>query len=247
MLTVTRHDGVATLTLARPERGNALAPALVEALLDAVQQAGADPGLHTLVLRGEGRHFCTGLDLSDLDDCRDGDLLHRLVRIETLLAALWHAPLRTVALARGRTWGAGADLFAACERRLAQDGSSFRFPGAQFGIVLGTRRLAERVGADAARAITTCGGEWDTAQAQAAGLVQQVLTQGPGDAAAADADAAALAAACAAPAVDRATAAALRQATRPDHRDADLAALVRSAAVPGLVARVRAYRARQRP
>ncbi len=235
MLKRSQTEGVATLTLARPERGNALGPDLVEALLDALQAACADATVHTLLLRSEGRHFCTGLDLSDLDRCSDGDLLQRLVRIETLLAALWHAPLRTVALAQGRAWGAGADLFAACEHRLASEGTTFRFPGAQFGIVLGTRRLAERVGADRARAMTTGGGEWRAAEAQAAGLVQAVL---PAD------DDSALAAALAPPVVDAATARALRQATRPDHRDADLAALVRSASTPGLVARIAAYRAR---
>lgn len=240
MLSTTHTDGVTTLTLARPERGNALGPDLVEALLAAVQAASADPVVHTLVLRGEGRHLCTGLDLSDLDQCRDGDLLQRLVRIETLLAAIWHAPMRTVALAQGRTWGAGADLFAACEVRLASAGATFRFPGAQFGIVLGTRRLAERVGSDTARAITTGGGEWRAADARAAGLVQQVIDEASGidDA---------LATVCTAPVVDRPTAAALRAASRPDRpelRDADLAALVRSAATPGLVQRIATYRAR---
>lgn len=235
MLNRTQEDGVTTLTLSRPERGNALGPDLVEALLDGVQTAFADATTHTLVLRGEGRHFCTGLDLSDLDTCSDGDLLQRLVRIETLLAAIWHAPIRTVVLAQGRTWGAGADLFAACEVRLAQGGTSFRFPGAQFGIVLGTRRLAERVGADPARAVTTGGTEWSVAEALAAGLVQQWVTDEPE---------AALAATCLPPRVEARTAAALRQASREDRRDADLSALVRSAATPGLVSRIVAYRAR---
>jgi enoyl-CoA hydratase len=241
MLHTHTDSGVATLTLARPERGNALAADLVEALLAAADGAIADPAVHTLVLRAEGPHFCTGLDLSTLAESSDGDLLLRLVRIETLLSRLWHAPLRTVALAQGRCWGAGADLFAVCEERQAAEGTSFRFPGAQFGIVLGTRRLAERVGVDRARALTTEGLEWDAAQAQAAGLVQAVVADAPpGDAQAA------LAAACAPPRVDAATAAALRAATRTDRRDADLAALVRSAAVPGLVQRLRIYRERLR-
>ena len=212
MLNTACDGGVVTLTLARPERGNALGADLVEALLAAVQAACDDTALHTLVLCAEGRHFCTGLDLSDLDRTTDGDLLLRLVRIETLLAALWHAPLRTVAVAQGRTWGAGADLFAACERRLAHADASFRFPGAQFGIVLGTRRLATRVGADTALALVTEAREWDAGQARAAGLADTVL----------------------------------RAATHDDRRDADLAALVRSAAEPGLVQRVCAYRERLR-
>lgn len=228
MLSQTRDAGVCTLTLSRPARGNALAPDLVEALIDAVQAAVADGSLHTVLLRGEGRHFCTGLDLADLEDSSDADWLWRLVRIETLLDLLWRCPLATVAVAQGRAWGAGADLFAACETRLAAADTSFRFPGAQFGIVLGTRRLAQRIGDTAARALVIGGGQLDTAQAQAAGLVMHTGTEVP----------------LQPPVVAAATAAAVRAATRHDAPNADLAALVRSAAVPGLKQRIQAYRER---
>ncbi|MFO1197835.1 MAG: enoyl-CoA hydratase/isomerase family protein [Burkholderiaceae bacterium] len=223
------HDaGVETLTLARAERGNALSAALVDALCDAVEGACADAKVHTLVLRGEGRHLCTGFDLSDLESSSDGDLLARFVRVETLLAALWHAPVRTVACAQGRTWGAGADLFAACDVRRAAPDATFRFPGAGFGLVLGTRRLAERVGADTARRWVTGAEEADAAQALRTGLATEIADD--------------LRAPLPAPAIDRATAAAVRAATRADHRDTDLAALVRSAAAPGLKRRIAAYR-----
>lgn len=227
-LVSTRRDGVATLTMNRPERGNALSAELVEALLDGVNAALEDDAVHTLVLRGQGRHFCTGLDLSDLDRASDAALLWRLVRIETLLTTVWQAPKRTVAVAQGRTWGAGADLFVACEQRVALPGATFRFPGAQFGIVLGTRRLALRLGGGAARDLLTSGGERDTAQALACGLASHAEEPD-----------------LQAPKVDAATGASLRAATRAaeggDLRDADLAALVRSAAQPGLVSRVRRY------
>ncbi len=230
MLQHEHGDGTTTLTLDRPERGNALAADLVEALIVQVDLACRDAAVHTLVLRARGTHFCTGLDLSDLGTCSDGDLLLRLVRIETLLSALWHAPMRTVAVAHGRVWGAGADLFAVCEQRVAQADASFRFPGAQFGIVLGTRRLAERIGTDAARRLVTEGGELDAMQAQAAGLVSTVGAEPLLPALRVSAD----------------TARAIRSATRPDRSDADLAALVRSAAEPGLKLRIAAYRERLR-
>lgn len=232
MLRAERSAGVLTLTLARPERGHALASDLVEALLAAVQGASAESTLHTLLLRAEGRHFCTGLDLSDLESSRDADWLQRLVRIETLLQALWQSPLATVALAQGRAWGAGADLFAACEIRIAAPDACFRFPGAQFGIVLGTRRLAARIGTDAARALVIGGGTLDAAAARAAGLVTAIGTEPV----------------LTPPVIDAATARAVRTASRgdpPGAADADLAALVRSAAEPGLKARIQAYRERQ--
>ncbi|GAA5234340.1 enoyl-CoA hydratase/isomerase family protein [Verticiella sediminum] len=224
---------MARLTLDRPQLGNALSAELVEALLAALAQAEATAGIHTVLLRGNGRHFCTGFDLSTLDAQSDGDLLHRFVRVETLLAALWHSPLRTAVLAQGRTWGAGADLVAACESRAAAARASFRFPGARFGLVLGTRRLAERIGADRARRWVLDGHEAPAAEACAAGLVESVLAEGDEDGW------------CAAlresSAVAPATAARLRMATRLDARDHDLAALVRSAADPGLRERIRAY------
>ncbi len=225
MLNQRRSGGVIHLTLDRPERGNALGPELVEALIEAVGNATAEAGVHTLVLRGAGRHFCHRAWICrSLPALSDGDLLWRLVRIETLLAMVWHAPVRTVVLAQGRTWGAGADLLLACELRVAAQGTTFRFPGAQFGIVLGTRRLAERIGTDAARTLVLGGGEFDAAQACSAGLVQQVADELP----------------LADPLVDAPTARAIRAATRPDLRDADMAALVRSAAAPGLKARITA-------
>lgn len=228
MIDLAFEEGVATLSLARPERGNALDSPTVEALLSAVQQVFDRAELHTLVLRGAGRHFCTGMDLSDLEVSSDGELLWRIVRVEALLAAIWHAPLRTVAVAQGRAFGAGADLFAACEQRVALPGASFRFPGPQFGLVLGSRRLSERVGADVARAVTIEGRLLDDAQALALGLANHrempTLAQE----------------------VDRETARRIREATRCDHRDADLAALVRSAARPGLRDRILDYRKRLR-
>jgi len=232
MLGVETRDATRYLTLERPERGNALGAELVDALLAAVQEASEDPSLHTLAIRGSGKHLCTGFDLSDLDSCSDGDLLLRFVRVEQLLAALWHAPMRTVAIAQGRTWGAGADLFAACDWRIARDDATFRFPGAGFGLVLGTRRLAERVGTDTARRWVIDGKQVDARDAAAAGLATSVLD------AATDVDGLL----AAAPAVSADTARAIRLATREDRRDADLAALVRSAAAPGLRARICAYR-----
>jgi crotonobetainyl-CoA:carnitine CoA-transferase CaiB-like acyl-CoA transferase/enoyl-CoA hydratase/carnithine racemase len=248
-------DGIAIIELNRPQRGNALSSELVEAALDAVQSACRDQSVHTLMFSGAGRHFCTGFDLDGLESQSDGDLLLRFARIEALLDAVWRAPVRTMAIAQGRTWGAGADLFAACDLRLAVTGASFRFPGAGFGIVLGTRRLAERVGTERARAWVSDGTTIEAGQALGCGLASRLIDPpqagddwrrqacGP------------------APAIDRDTLAMIRAASRSTGgpggdmlADADLAALVRSAtrsnttgkAEPGLRERIAAYRDRIR-
>jgi enoyl-CoA hydratase len=229
----TRDGAVLRLSLNRAERSNALGPDIVEALLPAVEGAPGD-GVRLLVLEGEGKHFCAGFDLSELDTLSDGDLLLRLVRIETLLQAVYHAPVPTLALVRGAAMGAGADLVAACRRRIVVGSGRFAFPGAGFGIALGTRRLAGRVGSDTALEIVAGGRRLDQDEALSLGLVDAVIDE---DGIAGE--------------IDRATAVATRLEsgilatvsglTLEDGRARDMAALVASASRPGLKDRVMRY------
>lgn len=236
-LEVAAWDGRHVLTLNRPDRGNALSPTLVEELHVALDRVEADRG-RLVVLEGRGRNFCTGFDLTDAPELSDGDLLLRFVRIEQLLARLWSAPYATLAIGQGRVFGAGADLFAACAQRLAMAGASFCFPGAGFGLLLGTRRLQARVGATAADRLVA-GGEVVTAEtAVALGLATACVAK-------TDLAAALDAAQALAMRLDRKTYGGLRAiaAGPAEGLDADLAALVRSAAQPGLGGRIAAYAA----
>src|SRR5262245_24299878 len=151
-LLIHQSGAVIELVLNRPDKANALDTRLVEALLAAVAPA-PNSGARLLTLRGEGWPFCGGFDFSALVRGSAGELLHRFVRIEQLLQALHHAPLTTLALCHGSALGAGADLVAACDWRIAAPATGFRMPGLRFGIVLGTRRFAALVGTDAAHEI----------------------------------------------------------------------------------------------
>ena len=229
----TRADeGIFEIVLARPERGNALGPDLVEAALEALGRA-AEGGAWLVVLRGAGKHFCTGFDLSDLDRLSDGDLLLRVARIEMLLQAVHHMPIPTLAIAHGATTGAGADLLAACQYRWALPGTRFAFPGAGFGLALGTRRLCHRVGSDAARDLVGSGRRIDVEEAARLGLVTRVV-----DAEAVDSGIRETGTALR---IDRETTARINALTVPDTRESDMANLVASAARPGLKARITAY------
>lgn len=247
-------DSVGWIVLNRPARGNSLSASLVESLIDATQTCIDSEAVHTVVFVGAGRHFCTGFDLEGVDQCTDADLLHRFVRIETLLDLVWRAPLRTVALAQGRAIGAGADLWAACDQRVLTVDSSLRFPGAGFGVVLGSRRLSLLVGETRALQWVSEGSTISSALALETGLASQLLANELDTARAQDlTEATSLVTHIrsawqpAALAVDRLTYAALKQATQPASQvsaDCDLAALVRSAARPGLQQRLVAYRDR---
>lgn len=230
-------DGdVATLWLDRAARGNALGPALVDGL-DAGVDAALAAGARLLVLRGRGRNFCTGLDLADLETLTDGDLALRVLRIELLLQKINALPVTTMAIAGGRVFGAGADLFAVCDHRLALPGASFTFPGPAFGLVLGTARLAGLVGDGVARRLLLAGDAVSAERALEIGLA----TGMPAEDAVPETIAAAQLAAVR---LDAPTVAALHRRTRRADDEGDLAALARSVARPGLKARIEEYRAR---
>lgn len=250
-------EGIGWITLNRPGRGNALSSDLVETLLAHLAECVTHPSVHTVAFAGAGRHFCTGFDLDQVEESTDGELLHRLVRIETLLDAVWRAPLRTVALAQGRVLGAGADLWVACDQRVLAADATVRFPGAGFGLVLGTWRLALRVGAERALEWTSSGMTIDASLAHQSSLASAVA-QVDAPASAHEGGESGVrgwppAPLPPSPTVDRITYAALKAASREGNglgagaqSDRDLAALVRSAARPGLKARLLAYRDRNR-
>jgi enoyl-CoA hydratase/carnithine racemase len=229
-----RQGHVTRLALNRPQKANALSSALVEALIDAVEYAYTD-GTRLLVIEGNGPHFCAGFDFTGFAEASEGDLVLRFVRIETLLQALHHAPFVTLALAHGRNFGAGADIVCACSRRIAAADATFRMPGLRFGLVLGTRRLAVRVGADAARELLGASETFDAARAQRLGFVERVVER-------AEWPALVTALAREAEALPPASLRRLNEQTLPDTRAQDMAALVASASVPGLKERIRQFR-----
>lgn len=173
-LTWPRPD-LAVVRIDRIGRGNAFDSGLVDTLHAAITEASNHQAAQTLVFQAEGPDFSTGVDLSSLETETDESLAARFIAIEDLLAAIWSSRLRTVACVQGRAWGAAADLVVACDLRLALENASFRFPGAQFGLVLGTRRLACRLGSDMARQIILEGQTVNAERAAQIGLIQRVV------------------------------------------------------------------------
>ncbi len=243
-LLLTQGDGVLQLALNRGDKGNALSLELVSAISEAVQQA-RDNAVRLLVISGVGKSFCTGFDLTALDQETDDSLLARFTRVELMLQAIHSAPFATLALAHGRAIGAGADLFCACSERWIVGNADFAFPGSAFGLVLGTARLAGRVGPVRAREWVESGALIDGSSALAEGLATRQLAQDEHDAALAQRIARAQR-------LDAPAFSGIHEAiddvsrARGDAGDAaDLARLVRSAARPGLKNRIAAYRASQ--
>ena len=140
VLIVERADGVATLTMNRPESMNSLSVALKESLLEAVRDVAADPAVRAIVLTGNGRGFCVGQDLREhvaLLEANDPSPLETVTRhYNPLVLALAHAPKPTVAAVNGMAAGAGAGLAFACDFRIASNQAGFLLAFANVGLTL---------------------------------------------------------------------------------------------------------------
>jgi 2-(1,2-epoxy-1,2-dihydrophenyl)acetyl-CoA isomerase len=178
----TSSDGIATLTLNRPQRLNALSRALLDGLLEALPRLADDPSVGAIVLTGAGRAFCAGGDvkrmaehaseLSVEEDTRD---LRARMEVSRLLHEI---PKPTIAMVNGPAAGAGMSLALACDLRVA--GQSARFVTAfatigfsgDFG---GSWFLSKLVGTGKARELYYTAEPIDSAHALALGIVNRVV------------------------------------------------------------------------
>jgi enoyl-CoA hydratase len=236
-LEIRREDDCWSVTLDRPAVANALSAALVESLIETVEEAG-QAGVAVLAFKGQGRNFSAGFDFGGLDSLSEGDLLQRFVRIEQLLQLIARSPCLTLGFVHGRNFGAGVDLYAACRWRVASETAAFRMPGLAFGIVLGTRRFAAIVGSNKAREILESLKTFTAQEGQALGFVHRIAPAEEWPLIIQEAR-------TVASNIPDASRRRLYEALASDQVDEDLANLVRSAAEPGLKQRIRTYLAAQ--
>lgn len=152
-----------------------------------------------------------------------------------MLDQLANSSAMTIALCHGRNFGAGVDIIASCKQRVATNKTSFRFPGIKFGLILGTRRFQKIVGTQNALSILSSTKNFDSAEALKIGFLQQLCEQDDWQKVIeqAEEDVSIL------PSITRQNL--YRVLYSPTESDENLAALVRSAAVPGLKERIRNY------
>lgn len=166
------HDGVLTLSLNRPLKLNAIDNALARELLAAIHSAARDDEVRVLLLRGEGRAFCAGRDVTDPPTEDD------LVLVQAVARALVALPKPVVAAVHGWTVGAGLEWMLDADVVIAAEGTRLRLPEASLGVfVTGglTATLQAHAGLARAKALMLLGGEFSAAQAREWGLVWHVV------------------------------------------------------------------------
>ncbi|MDX1647795.1 MAG: enoyl-CoA hydratase-related protein [Longimicrobiales bacterium] len=172
-------EGVATLTLNRPEKRNALDGALVQALKSGLERTEADADVRVVALRGAGRDFCSGADLGEMariatlsreenvEDARSlGDLFRRMRR----------HPKPVVAVVHGRALAGGCGLASACDLVLARDDAEFGYPEVHLGFVpaLVMTILRRKMGEGQAFELVARGHRFGAGEAWRLGLVHRV-------------------------------------------------------------------------
>jgi methylglutaconyl-CoA hydratase len=176
---LTQDGGLRVLTLARPERRNALSRAVVLELGRFGRELCADPGVRCVVLTGEGKQaFCAGADLKERIGMSDEEVRAQLRAYRTELAWLGTAPFPVVAAVNGAALGGGLELALSCDLRIAAPHAVFALPETSLGIIPaagGTQRLPRLVGEAKALELILLGTRLDAAEASRIGLVNRVL------------------------------------------------------------------------
>lgn len=125
------HDGpVTVITINRDHKRNSLTPTVCSAIADAVQEAPGRDGARTIIIRGEGRAFCAGADLSG---AHDGEFHAQL---ERMLRSMQDSPLIIIADVQGPSVGAGMQLAMAADLRVVGPGGWFQVPPVKLGIAV---------------------------------------------------------------------------------------------------------------
>jgi 2-(1,2-epoxy-1,2-dihydrophenyl)acetyl-CoA isomerase len=176
-------DGIATLTLNRPHRLNALGDSLRDDLLDAVTRASADPDVRVMVVTGAGKGFCAGGDVKAMNEAkeerRERPLLEKIApsRDRTLLA-MRDAPQPIIAAVNGAAAGAGMNLALGCDIRIASTAARFAQAFVRRGLHPdwgGTYFLPRVVGMAKACELIFTGDVIEAEEALRLGLVSQVV------------------------------------------------------------------------
>ena len=169
-------DGVARLTLDRPERRNALSIELRDTLSDTLDALARDPDVRCALLTGKGTTFSAGFDLGEFaavaEDPALGDRLW--ASSDRYHATVLQFPLPLVAAVNGPAIAGGFDLAVMCDVRLGATTARFSHPERTFGPVV-YAPLRELVGGATARDLCLTGRELDAAEAHRLGLLSDVV------------------------------------------------------------------------
>ena len=181
-------DRIATITLNRPERLNAIDERMPGEIRDAVESADEDSRVHVVILTGAGRAFCAGYDLSEFaeraenphtqDMPWDPTVDFRMMNRNTQdFMSLWRCSKPTIAKVRGYAVAGGSDIALACDLVVMAADAKIGYPPARVWGVPTTAMWVYRVGAEQAKRMLLTGDLIDGVEAKRIGLVVDAVPE----------------------------------------------------------------------
>ncbi len=176
MIDVEIQDGTARIFLNRPEKSNALTAELLDQLLSTLKEIEKDPQLRVAVLAGRGRAFCGGADVNELKALTEANAGNFVLKIHAVCEAIRGLPIPVLAQLHGACIGAGLEIAAACDLRIAAEGTKLAMPEVKLGIpsVVEAALLPRLMGAGRAAWLVLTGEAIDAKRAYEWGLIEAI-------------------------------------------------------------------------
>ncbi len=180
--------GVATLTLARPEKHNALNAQMIAEIRAAARQLATAAGVRVVVLTAEGKSFCAGGDLGWMQEQASKDRAGKMqesLQLAYMLRELDTLPKPLIAKVQGAAYGGGIGMLAVCDAVIAAEQCQFALTETRLGLIPATigPYVVRRLGEGNARQVFMGGKVFNAPRAQALGLVTEVVSAADLDAA----------------------------------------------------------------
>ena len=181
MILVDISENIATVTLNRPERLNALSGEMMEALVPVIEGLAEEKQARCVVITGAGRGFCAGGDVKGMasgETMPDENPVARLRRLEETSRLVHEMPKPTIAMVNGPAAGAGLSIALSCDMRIAGESARFTTAFVRIGFsgdFGGTWMLQRLVGPARARELYFTGELIDAREAERIGLVNRVV------------------------------------------------------------------------
>ena len=176
MVEVNVQDGVARVFLNRPQKANALTSGMLLDLASRIRELQSHGALRIVVLAGRGKAFCGGADVTELSQLSSDSAPAFVGLIHEVCGAIRQLPVPVVAQLHGAVIGAGLEIAAACDLRVAVAGTKFAMPEVRLGIpsVVEAALLPRLVGSGRAAWLVLTGEPIDAERALHWGLIEEI-------------------------------------------------------------------------
>lgn len=177
----TDARGVSTLTLAQPDKHNAMSGEMIIELSEAASQVAADDSVRVVVLTGEGKSFCAGGDLGWMRQQFDADRETRIseaMKLASMLRRLNELPKPLLGKINGQAFGGGIGMISVCDAAIGLDTAKFALTETRLGLIPATISpyVIARLGEGVARRVFMSGKRFDGLEAVKLGLLSEAVS-----------------------------------------------------------------------